>query len=174
MKARKCAAAVLLAVLLLAGCQPSTVITTLEAVVASAEIALPVIAAAAGIPPATTAAIVQYLQLVDVAITRASVILASSASSADKAAQIGVAFAGIAAGCNCIPPGTPQTVVAVVNAVAQAVSRFLATMGAVPGPQGIAPASVPEYKPSGTDRTALVKIRRRAEKNLTDLKGVKP
>lgn len=165
----------LLLVLFLTACQPSTVISTLEAVVAAAEIALPVIGAAAGLPPQTTAGIVGYLQMVDLAITQASVILAGPGTSAQKSAQIAQAFAAIAAGCNCIPPGTPQTVVAVVNAVAQAVARFLSTMGAAPVAKGIAPSSSvpPNIKVTRTDRSELTKIRQRAEVNMAALKGVK-
>ncbi len=126
----KWAGALLIGALLLSGCQPSTVISSLEAVVAAAEIALPVIGAAAGLPPATMAGIVQYLQLVDVAITRSATILAGTGTVAEKSALIAQAFAGIANGCGCIPAGTPQTVVAVVNAVIQAISKFLVNVGA--------------------------------------------
>jgi len=89
-------------VLLLTGCQTSTVISSLEAAVTAAEIAIPVIAAATGLNPKTAAAIVTYLQEVNIATAQAAEILANpSLNSAQKAAQIAKAFAGIAAGCNC-------------------------------------------------------------------------
>ena len=108
-----------------AGCQTSTVISTLENVVSAAEIAIPVIGAATGLSAATSAKIVSYLQEVNIATAQAATILAGTGTSAQKAAEIAKAFAAIAAGCNCVPPGTPQEVVAVVNAVAQAVLQFL-------------------------------------------------
>jgi hypothetical protein len=83
--------------------------------------------------------------------------------------QIVQLFAGIAAGCNCIPPGTPQQVVAVVNAVVQAVLNFLTNFHTV----GIAASAPVKIKISASDRTKLASIRTRAEKNLANLKGVK-
>jgi hypothetical protein len=158
------------AALVVTGCQPSTVISTLEAVVASAEVALPVIAAATGLSHQVAAQIVAYLQMVDTTIMQASVILAGPGTGPDKAARIVEAFAGIAAGCNCVPPGTPQTVIAVVDAVAKAVARFLSNFAAT---QPVAKA-VPAIKISRSDRAALTDIRQRAEQQLTKLKGVKP
>jgi hypothetical protein len=149
-----------------AGCQTSTIVSTLEGVVTAAEIAIPVIGAATGLNPATTTAIVSYLQQVNIATAEAATILAGAGTSAQKAAQIVKLFAGIAAGCNCIPPGTPQEVVAVVNAVAQAVLNFLTNFPPTPAP-------APAIKVSASDRTALASIRTRAEQNAANLKGVK-
>ncbi len=149
-----------------AGCQTSTVISTLENVVSAAEIAIPVIGAATGLSPATSALIVSYLQEVNIATAQAATILAGTGTSAQKAAEIAKAFASIAAGCNCVPPGTPQEVVAVVNAVAQAVLQFLTNFPPTPAPP-------PAVKVSATDRIALANIRTRSEKNMGNLKGVK-
>jgi hypothetical protein len=157
--------AVLILLLLSAACQTSTIISTLEGVVTAAEIAIPVIGAATGLNPATTTAIVSYLQQVNIATAEAATILAGTGTSAQKAALIAKAFAAIAAGCNCIPPGTPQEVVAVVNAVAQAVLQFLTNFP---------PATpAPAVKVTASDRTALASIRTRAEQNAAKLKGVK-
>ncbi len=158
--------AFLILVLLTSACQTSTVISTLEAVVSAAEIAIPVIGAATGLNPATATAIVSYLQQVNIATAQAATVLAGTGSSAQKAAQIVKLFAGIAAGCNCIPPGTPQEVVAVVNAVAQAVLQFLTNFPPTPAP-------APAIKVTASDRTALTSIRTRAEQNAAKLKGVK-
>ncbi len=148
------------------GCQTSTVISTLEGVVSAAEIAIPVIGAATGLSPATSAKIVTYLQEVNIATAQASTILAGTGTSAQKAAQIAKAFASIAAGCNCVPAGTPQEVVAVVNAVAQAVLNFLTNFPPTPAPP-------PAVKVSAANRIALANIRTRSEKNMANLKGVK-
>ncbi len=156
----------LILALLTTGCQPSTVIATLEGVVSAAEIAIPVIGAATGMSPATLAKIITYLQEVNIATAEASTILAGTGTSAQKAAQIAKAFASIAAGCNCIPAGTPQEVVAVVNAVAQAVLQFLTNFPATP-------ATPPVVKVSASDRGKLTSIRTRAEANAANLKGVK-
>jgi hypothetical protein len=158
--------AFLILVLLTSACQQSTIISTLEGVVSAAEIAIPVIGAATGLNPATSTAIVSYLQLVNIATAQAATILAGPGTSAQKAAQIVKLFAGIAAGCNCIPPGTPQEVVAVVNAVAQAVVNFLTNFPPTPAPP-------PVVKVSSGDRAKLTSIRTRAEANIGKLKGVK-
>jgi hypothetical protein len=159
----------LILALLTVGCQTSTVISTLEGVVSAAEIAIPVIGAATGLNPATATQIVAYLQQVNIATAQAATILAGTGTSAQKAAQIVQLFAGIAAGCNCIPPGTPQQVVAVVNAVVQAVLNFLTNFHTA----GVASATPVKIKISASDRTKLTSIRVRAEQNAANLKGVK-
>ena len=158
---------VLILVLLLAGCQTSTVISSLESAVSAAEIAIPVIGAATGLNAKTSALIMAYLQQVNVATAEAATILANtSLTSAQKTAEIIKAFAGIAAGCNCVPPGTPQEVVAVVNAVAQAVLNFLTNFQPAPAP----PVAV---KVSAADATKLASLRARSEANITKLKVVR-
>jgi hypothetical protein len=156
---------VLMLAVLMTGCQTSTIISTLEGVVSAAEIAIPVIGAATGLSPATSTAIVSYLQLVNIATAQAATILAGAGTSAQKAALIVQVFAKVAAGCNCVPPGTPSEVVAVVNAVAQAIGNFLANFPPA--------AKSPPVKVTAADRTALASIRTRAEHNAASLKGVK-
>lgn len=159
-------AAVVVACLLLTSCQQSTVISSLEAAVSAAEIAIPVIGAATGLNPKTASAIVTYLEQVNIATAQASVILAGTGTTAQKSAEIVQAFAKIAAGCNCVPAGTPQEVVAVVQAVAQAVVNFLTQFP----PQKTVP---PVVRVTATSRAALTNIRTRSEQNVTKLKGVK-
>lgn len=158
------------AAIVLQGCQPSTVISTLESVVSAAEVALPIIGAASGMPPETMSRIVQYLQTVDAAVVQSASILAGPGTSAQKSLAIAQAFSQIAAGCNCVPPGTPQVVISVVDAVVKAVARFLTSV--VP-PQGAIAGPPPRIKVSGSDRAALADIRKRAEQHLTQLQGVK-
>lgn len=109
--------------LALVGCSPSQVLTTLRAVVASAEYAVSIIGPAAGVPAATLEAINRYLVAVGKATAEAADILASAGTAAEKSALIVKAFAGI--GMVWAGGGTPAQIVAVVNAVAQAVANFL-------------------------------------------------
>ena len=155
----------LILALLTVGCQTSTVISTLEGVVSAAEIAIPVIGAATGLNPATATQIVAYLQQVNIATAQAATILAGPGSSAQKAASIVIAFAGVSKGCNCLPAGTPQEIITVVNAVAQAVLQFLTNFPPT--------TPVPAVKVSSANRIALGNIRTRAESNAANLKGVK-
>jgi type IV pilus biogenesis protein CpaD/CtpE len=159
-----------------AGCQTSTIISTLENVVSAAEIAIPVIGAATGLSAATSAKIVTYLQEVNIATAQAATILAGTGTSAQKAAEIAKAFAALANGCKCVPAGTPQEVVSVVEAVAQAVLNFLANFPP-PAPGTIVGSSqkvsVPTIKISAADRITLANIQSRATKNAVNLKGVK-
>lgn len=153
--------------LFLVACQQSTVISSLEAAVSAAEVAIPVIGAATGLNAQTSAAIVTYLQEVNTATAQAATILAeTNLTSAQKAAQIVQAFATVTAGCNCLPPGTPQEVVTVVNAVAQAVLNFLTNFKPAPAPP-------PVVKVTASTSAALAKLRTRSEQNAAKLKGVK-
>ena len=155
----------LILALLTVGCQTSTVISTLENVVSAAEIAIPVIGAATGLSAATSALIVSYLQEVNIATAQAATILAGTGTSAQKAAEIAKSFAAIANGCNCVPPGTPQEVIAVVNAVAQAVLNFRTNYPVATPP--------PVVKITAANRMALANIRVRSEQNAAKLGGVR-
>jgi hypothetical protein len=134
-----------------------------------------VIGSASGLSPETMAGIVQYLKLVDVAITQTSTILAGTGTPAAKSAQIAEVFSKFAAGCACIPAGTPQLVVAVVNGVMQAVAKFLHDVGASGTTKGIVPTTgLPvKIKLSGSDREELLKIRERAKNHMAKLQEVK-
>jgi len=162
-------AGMVFALLILSACQPSTLVSALEGVIAAAEIAVPVIGSAVGLPPQTQAAIVAYLQLVDAAAVKASTILAGTGTSAEKSTRIIAAFANITEGCNCIPAGTPQTVVNMVNVVAQAVGKFIGNFQH----QGILPTKPVVVKVGGQDRAALAKIRHRAEVHMLKLQELK-
>ncbi len=91
----------------------------------------------------------------------------------EKSAQIVQLFGNIALGCNCVPPGTPQEIVTVVNAVAQAVSQFLTNFPAQSALKTAALAKPVTIKISASDQTKLTGILNRAEANLAKLKGVK-
>lgn len=149
--------------LLLTGCQTSTVITSLEAAVSAAEVAIPVIGQATGLNPTTAAAIIAYLQAVNVATSQAATILAGPETSAQKSAEIVKLFANVSQGCKCVPAGTPQEVVTVVNAVANAVVNFLANLQQ-PNP--------PALKVGVSDQAKLNNLRMRSANNIQKLKGV--
>jgi hypothetical protein len=121
------------ATLLLTSCKPSTIVTTLEAIITAAEIAIPVIGAATGLPPQTSALVITYLQDVSTATGQASTILAGSGTPAEKAASIVQVFAKITAGIQ-LPGNTPPEIQAVLTGVMQAIASFLSNVGAQPVP----------------------------------------
>jgi hypothetical protein len=149
-------AAVLFTVLLSA-CSSSQIVASLEAVVAAAELAVPVIGAAGGIPPQTSAVIVSYLQAVGLATGKASVILAGTGTAAEKSAAIVAAFAQVAA-LN-LPPGTPAEIVAVINGVSQAVINFLSPFN----PPATAARVGLNWKLSGRDKAKLADLKARSD-----------
>jgi len=157
--------------LFLAGCSPGPLIGSLEAVVIAAEAAIPIIAAAAGLPPQTTTLIVGFLELVLKAADQATTILAGPGTTAEKSAAIIAAFSNLAQGCNCLPAGTPEVVVNVIDAIAKAIAQFLTHFAPKPGLTGSAVA--PVIKIGRADRAALAKIRTRAEQNMSKLKDLK-
>lgn len=160
MKKRQAGIISVLAIVFLMGaaCSRSQVLSTLSAVVVAAEVAVPVIGAATGVPPETIAVIVRYLEAVGKATAAASDILAGTGSAAEKSAQIAQAFATVSKGCNCVKPGTPTQIVNVVEAVAQAVIRFLANFQG--GPQ--ARTAQPDLVSPGETKQ-LVALRKRSE-----------
>jgi len=170
----KVLAMVLVAVILLlalTGCSPGPLIGSLEAVVIAAEAAIPIIAAAAGLPPQTTALIIGFLDLVLKAADQATTILAGPGTTAEKSAAIIAAFSSLAQGCNCLPAGTPQVVVNVIDAVAKAIAQFLTHFAPK---QGVTGAAIPAtIKIGRADRAALAKILTRAEQNMSKLKDLK-
>jgi hypothetical protein len=162
-KPKRSIAILLVLALLMSACGTSQVLSTLEAVVAAAEVALPIVGAAAGVPPPVIAAIQVYLRAVSQASAQAAVILAGPGTAAAKAAQITQAFSAIAAGCNCIPPGTPTQVVSVIDAIARAVINFLANFQPPPGSSARVAAPKAIAKVSKSDQEKLAAIRARAE-----------
>lgn len=124
--ARPSLAFLLMLILLTTGCNSSSTISTLQAVVSAVSAVFPIIGSAAGLPPAVVNQIADYLSQVSYASAQAVDIWDSSATPAAKAAQITALFSHIAA-VN-LPPGTAQTVVSAITAVASAVAAFLGTL----------------------------------------------
>jgi hypothetical protein len=146
----------------LVACSSGTVIMALEAAVSAAEVAIPVVAGAVGLPPATLSTIMSYLQAVSEATSQASTILASTTTtSAQKSAAILQAFVTASKALN-LPPGTSTEVVSVVNAVATAVANFLTNFAnAKPVPVTAKPADI----------TKLATLKARPETSIVTLKG---
>jgi hypothetical protein len=108
--------------LLLVACT-ATVTTTISAVVTSAQITFPTIALQAQLDPATTATVNAWLAAEQVAIQETASIQSSSMTPAVQNAAIVAAFA--VATEPVLKPGTPATVVAIVDTVATATAVFL-------------------------------------------------
>jgi hypothetical protein len=102
------------------GCQSA--LDWLELAVGALEYALPLIAPAAGIPPAIVTMVSSYLGGVSQAITEASTILQSTQTPAQKAVAIAAAFAGIVAP---LVPSQYSALAAAIAKIVQYVANFL-------------------------------------------------
>lgn len=144
---------VLAALFALVSCGSNQVLTTLQLVVASSEAAVAALEAGGTIDPNTAAKIENYLTSVSTAASFAATELASSDSTAVKAAKIVQEFATVTA--PDLPAGTPQVILTTVNAVVQAVLNFLATVQPAPTAAAI--------KISEQDKAALKTLQVRAD-----------
>jgi hypothetical protein len=163
-------------------CSQSQLITTLNAAVTAAEIAIPVIGAAVGLPPTTLTAILTYLKLVSTFTGEAATILAGTGTAVQKSLLISEAAITITKGCNCVPPGTPTEVVTVVEAVVNAVGQFLANFPTVkPLPPGTIVGGAPvkvnaatvKINISAADKATLISLKGRSDKMLIVLAGIR-
>lgn len=147
----------LLLVALLAGCGSGTVVTALELVTAASEAAVSTLEAAGQITPGTAIQIDSYLANVSAATQFAATELQSTDTTALKVSKIAAQFAGIAV--PNLPPGTAQAIVTAIQAVANAVSKFLVQIQPPPAPS----AKLPVLAFSSKDQVKLEAIRSRAE-----------
>ena len=155
MKTRTVSAAVAaILIISLAGCS-TTPLQILDLAVSAAEIALPLALPAAGVDPATTAAVESYLQATSSAIAKTSDILSGPGTPASKSAQIIAAFAGIAAP---VIPAQYQALVNAIQQVAQYVAQFI---GSLPPPTvaGKMSARISTVSPADTAKLAQIKAR---------------
>lgn len=153
---------ILIALLVSAACSQSQILSSLRGVVIAAEMALPILGPASGLPPSTIITAGRWLQGVGKAAAEWSDILAGPGSAAEKSARIAQAGAAIAKGCNCIAPGAPTQFVNVMNAVSSAVLKFLGYFPA-PGPLTAAARPVPEIVIKPADNKELAELRQRSE-----------
>lgn len=173
-------AIILISVILLitVACGANQVITSLEVVVTAAEVALPIVASQVGLSPATLAAVLTYLKAVNVAIAESSTILASTTlTTIQKSEQVVLLFTSLAKGCNCLPKGTPQVVVDVIDGVVRAIANFLANVkppvlppGTVSATPRNARSSTIKVKVSASDKIRLDKIQARAMVQVAKIK----
>jgi len=117
------------ALLFQVGCSQSQVTTTLDLVVTAADAAVSVLQSTGTLPPGTASLITGYLGQVTTGVEFATTELASTDSTAVKAAKITQEFAMIVV--PNLPPGTGAAIVSVVASVAQAVANFLSTLQTV-------------------------------------------
>lgn len=136
----------------LTGCNSNQAIANLQLAVEAADIAFSAVASSAGLPAATQTAVSNYLTAADQALSQASQILAGPGTAAEKAARLTATFAQVAS--PLLPAGTPQTVVNAVQAVSNAIARFLSQVGAAQG----MPAT-----PSAAQKQKLQQIQVRAD-----------
>jgi hypothetical protein len=152
------------------GCGTQTVIQILQLCVDAATAAIPTVAQAAGVSPATVALLLGYLQQVSQAVSGAATILNGTLPPAQKAAQIVVLFAGIV-----VPnlTGLPANIVSAIQLVAKYVAQLLASLPVPAGPGLVAPEVQMKVAITVEDQTHLAAIKAKAEVNLAAIAQIK-
>lgn len=144
--------------ILLTGCKQSSITTNLQLVIAAAETAVSVLEGTGTIPPPVGTLINTYLNAVSEGTVFASMELASTDPQPIKASKIIAKFASIAK--PDLPAGTAQNIVTVIEAVANAAAKFLATISTA---QTALATSAKPLKMTSGDMAAMPKIQARAE-----------
>ena len=162
---------VILLSLLLTACGPGQITSSITLVVDSAEIALPIIAAAnPSLDPKILTAAETYLQAVDTAVTESEPILADATMPASvKTAKITALFAGLVSAN--LPPGTPQAIAVAVQAVANNVATFLTNFASNGKPKVVGPNV--KIVLSAGDQKKLATVAAKAKSNLAKLAAMK-
>ena len=147
--------------LVLAGCSGSSnAINALELAVDAAQVAVGVLSSQGVLPANLGPVISGYLTAVSSAIQQAVPIINAGGSVADIAAKLTQLFSNIAQ--PLLPAGTPQVIIAAVQAVSAAVVNFLANYTAPAAKlKGIAATT---WKPNWTERRQLSRIAGKAVK----------
>ena len=152
----------LVAALFTTACQ-SQVTTTLDLVVAAADAAVTALQATDQLPPGSAALLNTYLSDVTAAVDYATAELASADTPAVMASKITAEFAAIAV--PQLPPGVAAAVGVTIQAVANAVAKFLSSIQATAAALTATPDGARAFFASGKlkltrgDRAALPKIR---------------
>jgi hypothetical protein len=131
----------------------------LQAIVALAEIALPVVESTGGASAAQVAVAEAYLNAVSTGADQTAALIPSDGTVTPAiAVQIGAVWAKVVA--PNLPAGTPQEVVADLAAIAPAIGVFLQSIGVTPAPPAAAAnamaartASVSTPKSAASGRT---------------------
>ncbi|HXN49862.1 MAG TPA: hypothetical protein VN893_24635 [Bryobacteraceae bacterium] len=129
---RKLAVVVVIAVCLcMIGCTQSQVINDIDIALSAAQVAIPIVAGAAGLPAAQVAAILTWIQAAVKALGSVSNRLSVGGSTGEVAAGITADLAGVAASVPDLQ-GVPASIAGVVQTLATDIQKVLATYGAKP------------------------------------------
>ena len=127
---RKLAVVIVIAVCLcMIGCTQSQIINDIDIALSAAQVAIPIVAGAAGLPAAQMAEILTWVQAAVKALGSVSNRLAVGGSTGVVAAGITADLAGVVASVPDLQ-GVPASIASVVQALATDVQNVLATYGA--------------------------------------------
>jgi hypothetical protein len=127
---RKLAVVAVIAVCLcMIGCTQSQIINDIDIALSAAQVAIPIVAGAAGLPAAQMAQILTWIQAAVKALGSVSNRLSVGGSTAEVAAGITADLAGVVASVPDLQ-GVPSSIAATVQALATDVQNVLATYGA--------------------------------------------
>ena len=159
--ARVSLATLLILVLALTGC--GSAVNDLQVALDAITTAFPLIAGLTGVPAATTAEVVNYLDAANNALDQASTILAGPGTDAQKTAQIVAAFAAVVAP---VVPSQYSALASLVQAIAGDVAKFLAGLPATTSTGTTTLSQVDRNKlahastVAGSNRVALRKLKK--------------
>ena len=129
---RKLAVVIVIAVCLcMIGCTQSQVINDIDIALSAAQVAIPIVAGAAGLPAAQVAEILTWIQAAVKALGSVSNRLSVGGSKGEVAAGITADLAGVVASEPDLQ-GVPASIASVVQTLATDVQKVLATYGAKP------------------------------------------
>jgi len=129
---RRLTALVAIAVCLsMVGCTQSQIINDIDIALNAAQVAIPIVAGAAGLPAAQVAAILTWIEAAVKALGSVSNRLSAGGSTAEVAAGITADLAGVVASVPDLQ-GVPASIASVVQTLATDVQKVLATYGAKP------------------------------------------
>src|ERR1017187_2522214 len=127
---RKLAVVIVIAVCLsMIGCTQSQIINDIDIALSAAQVAIPIVAGAAGLPAAQMAEILTWIQAAVKALGSVSNRLSVGGSTAEVAAGITADLAGVVASVPDLP-GLPSSIATTVQTLATDVQNVLATYGA--------------------------------------------
>lgn len=141
----------------LVSCSTQSLIRALTLVADAADVVLPVVLTAVGVPPPVTALIMGYVSAVAQGVSQAGTLVASGPLTPQLAAQIIAIFAMVLK--PVLPPGLPAVVVGVIDDLANKLASFLGQLVVhqpPPSPVGPKVLGPPiEIKLHGRDKKAI-------------------
>ena len=163
---RTCIAILIGAAFLTVACSQTQVVASLEAAIAAAEFALPIVAQQVNLDPAVKAQVLAYLRASNTALTEVAAALSSGGSQASIAARIVAAVSAVPAAN--LPAGTPQVIVAAINTVAVALEGVLQQFMPYGSARMMATVSAP-LTLAASDKRAIGKAHTRLVENAAAL-----